>query len=240
MQREVWARKMQQRLVWRRCAYFFAGVLELIPCNTEWPVLSRATNTVRPMDVSMKMTAAQVVTLVRILDAPRGPKAVCDPWPPKAPAKSALAPCCNRMAPINTRQTITCTMVSKITTKSCFLCNADATATRARKFWMWLAISAKAKARILVRKRGLEPLCLAAPPPQDGVSANFTTSACRMLAVLNITFFRMKITACAAMCQGRQSGATVATARVRRQSRRPIYRCSGCARPCVPARPAAV
>ena len=24
---------------------------------------------------------------------------------------------------------------------------------------------------VLVRKRGLEPLCLAAPPPQDGVSA---------------------------------------------------------------------
>ena len=28
-----------------------------------------------------------------------------------------------------------------------------------------------------MRKRGLEPLCLSAPPPQDGVSANFTTSA---------------------------------------------------------------
>src|SRR5579885_2074751 len=29
----------------------------------------------------------------------------------------------------------------------------------------------------LVRKGGLEPPCLSAPPPQDGVSANFTTSA---------------------------------------------------------------
>jgi hypothetical protein len=28
-----------------------------------------------------------------------------------------------------------------------------------------------------VRKGGLEPPCLSAPPPQDGVSANFTTSA---------------------------------------------------------------
>jgi hypothetical protein len=31
--------------------------------------------------------------------------------------------------------------------------------------------------KILVRKGGLEPPCLSAPPPQDGVSANFTTSA---------------------------------------------------------------
>src|SRR5271168_3157076 len=30
---------------------------------------------------------------------------------------------------------------------------------------------------LLVRKGGLEPPCLSAPPPQDGVSANFTTSA---------------------------------------------------------------
>jgi len=31
----------------------------------------------------------------------------------------------------------------------------------------------------VVRKGGLEPPCLAAPPPQDGVSANSTTSARR-------------------------------------------------------------
>ena len=29
----------------------------------------------------------------------------------------------------------------------------------------------------MVRKAGLEPACLSAPPPQDGVSANSTTSA---------------------------------------------------------------
>jgi len=29
----------------------------------------------------------------------------------------------------------------------------------------------------MVRKGGLEPPCLTAPPPQDGVSANSTTSA---------------------------------------------------------------
>src|SRR5215475_4990964 len=31
--------------------------------------------------------------------------------------------------------------------------------------------------KVLVRKGGLEPPCLSAPPPQDGVSANSTTSA---------------------------------------------------------------
>jgi hypothetical protein len=31
--------------------------------------------------------------------------------------------------------------------------------------------------RTMVRKAGLEPACLSAPPPQDGVSANSTTSA---------------------------------------------------------------
>ncbi len=33
------------------------------------------------------------------------------------------------------------------------------------------------KNKNMVRKGGLEPPCLSAPPPQDGVSANFTTSA---------------------------------------------------------------
>ena len=35
-------------------------------------------------------------------------------------------------------------------------------------------------------KAGLEPACLAAPPPQDGVSANSTTSA---RCVLTLTSF---------------------------------------------------
>ena len=36
----------------------------------------------------------------------------------------------------------------------------------------------------MVRKGGLEPPCLSAPPPQDGVSANSTTSArCNVLYV---------------------------------------------------------
>ena len=37
----------------------------------------------------VKRIADQVVSRVSRLAAPRGPKAVCDPWPPKAPARSA-------------------------------------------------------------------------------------------------------------------------------------------------------
>jgi hypothetical protein len=37
----------------------------------------------------------------------------------------------------------------------------------------------------MVRKGGLEPPCLSAPPPQDGVSANFTTSATKNLFIIN-------------------------------------------------------
>src|SRR4029453_1388358 len=36
-------------------------------------------------------------------------------------------------------------------------------------------------------KAGLEPACLAAPPPQDGVSANSTTSAVRTLYLLDFS-----------------------------------------------------
>src|SRR5580658_1012136 len=37
----------------------------------------------------------------------------------------------------------------------------------------------------MVRKGGLEPPCLSAPPPQDGVSANFTTSALQHCVTFN-------------------------------------------------------
>jgi hypothetical protein len=38
-------------------------------------------------------------------------------------------------------------------------------------------VSSRKKRLELVRKAGLEPAWLAPPPPQDGVSANSTTSA---------------------------------------------------------------
>src|SRR5664279_2831646 len=68
---------------------------------------------VRLMEVMVKRMADQVVSLVSRLAAPRGPKAVCDPWPPKAPARSALLPCCSRTTPIRKNETITCNTITK-------------------------------------------------------------------------------------------------------------------------------
>src|ERR1700741_3954583 len=86
-----------------------AGVVcvALMPESTERGPLLRWIRTVSPMDVNINTMAAQVVTLVSRLAAPRGPNAVCDPWPPKAPARSALLPCWRRTTPIRMRQTIT-------------------------------------------------------------------------------------------------------------------------------------
>ena len=58
-------------------------------------------------EVSMKITAAIVVSLDKKVAVPLAPKAVCDPPPPKAPARSALFPDCKRTIRINNRQTIT-------------------------------------------------------------------------------------------------------------------------------------
>src|ERR1035437_10465781 len=55
------------------------------------------------MVVIMKMIADQVVSRVSTLAAARGPKAVCEPWPPKAPARSAERPCCRRTTPMRNR-----------------------------------------------------------------------------------------------------------------------------------------
>ena len=169
-----------------RFDYFLeAGVVleagDEIPCSTERPVLRRATKTVRLMEVIVKMIAHQVVTLVSRLVVPRGPNAVCDPWPPNAPARSALVPCCSRMTAMSIRQTVTCRMVNKIIISSCFLRGLlelpDALRSNFLGYRRYPEIDKHCLLN-LVRKRGLEPLCLSAPPPQDGVSANFTTSAC--------------------------------------------------------------
>src|SRR4029077_5258107 len=55
----------------------------------------------------MNMMAHQVVALERALAAPRGPKAVWLPAPPKAPARSAALPLCKSTTMISTRQLIT-------------------------------------------------------------------------------------------------------------------------------------
>src|SRR5260370_40682462 len=55
----------------------------------------------------MNMTAPHVGALERTLAAPRGPKAVWLPAPPKAPARSAALPLWSRTTTINTRQLAT-------------------------------------------------------------------------------------------------------------------------------------
>src|SRR5579862_9486233 len=78
----------------------------------------RSSNTVEPSpalrvamiesvrDVSMKMTADTVVAFDRRVAEPRGPNAVWEPMPPKAPARSAAFPLCNRITIQRKRHTI--------------------------------------------------------------------------------------------------------------------------------------
>src|SRR5579864_1643820 len=58
-------------------------------------------------DVIMKTAAAIVVALDRTVADPRGPKAVCEPIPPKAPARSAALPLCNSTTTTRKKQTMT-------------------------------------------------------------------------------------------------------------------------------------
>jgi hypothetical protein len=83
-------------------------------CNTELPVEATVEFwcMVKAMDVSMNMMAHHVVALERKVAAPRGPKAVWLPAPPKAPAKSAASPLCSMMTTINSPQMITCKVTS--------------------------------------------------------------------------------------------------------------------------------
>jgi hypothetical protein len=65
------------------------------------------------IDVTINTTAEIVVAFDSSVAEPRGPKAVCDPMPPNAPARSAALPLCNRITMIRNKHTITCTVVNK-------------------------------------------------------------------------------------------------------------------------------
>jgi hypothetical protein len=66
------------------------------------------------IDVSINKIADIVVAFESSVADPRGPKAVCDPIPPNAPARSAALPLCSSTTTIRKRHTITCTTVNKI------------------------------------------------------------------------------------------------------------------------------
>ena len=58
-------------------------------------------------DVTMNIAAASVVALESNVAEPRGPKAVCDPMPPNAPARSAAFPLCSSTTTIKKKQMMT-------------------------------------------------------------------------------------------------------------------------------------
>jgi hypothetical protein len=63
----------------------------------------------------MKIPADQAVSRERSVAAPRAPNAVCDPPPPKAPARSARLPVWRSTTRIKNTATITWRIVSRIT-----------------------------------------------------------------------------------------------------------------------------
>jgi len=54
----------------------------------------------------MNSTAEKVVALESSVADPRGPNAVCEPIPPKAPARSAALPLCSKTTMIKKMHTI--------------------------------------------------------------------------------------------------------------------------------------
>jgi len=80
---------------------------------------------VAKIDKEIEVTINRIADIVVAFDSkvadPRGPKAVCEPIPPNAPARSAALPLCSNTTMIRNRHTITCTTVNripKITTSS--------------------------------------------------------------------------------------------------------------------------
>ena len=72
-----------------------------LPDETAWRVARMA----RLRDVTINTAAARVVALERTVADPRGPKAVCEPMPPKAPARSAALPLCSNTTMMMKKQT---------------------------------------------------------------------------------------------------------------------------------------
>ena len=65
-------------------------------------------------EVIINSAAAIVVAFDSTVAEPRGPKAVCEPIPPNAPAKSAAFPLCNNTTTTRKKQTMTWIIVNKI------------------------------------------------------------------------------------------------------------------------------
>jgi len=81
------------------CRRFNSGRLDAPDC--------RVATMDREIDVIMKTIAEIVVAFESKVAEPRGPNAVCEPCPPKAPAKSAALPLCSSTTMIRKRHTTT-------------------------------------------------------------------------------------------------------------------------------------
>lgn len=66
-------------------------------------------------DVNINKAAAMVVAFDNTVAEPRGPNTVWEPMPPNAPARSAALPLCSSTTIARNKQTITCTIVIKMT-----------------------------------------------------------------------------------------------------------------------------
>ena len=97
-------------------AFFVIGALS----RTEEPTaeLPRVARIASVSDVTMNSPAATVVARDSSVAPPRGPKAVCEPIPPNAPARSAAFPLCRSTTITKKTQMMTWIIVSKITISS--------------------------------------------------------------------------------------------------------------------------
>ena len=92
------------------CAFFCFRSSELPP-----PV-PRVARIERDIEVTMKTIADTVVAFDNSVAEPRGPKAVCEPIPPNAPARSAALPLCSSTTTIRKKHTMMCTIVNRMIT----------------------------------------------------------------------------------------------------------------------------
>ncbi len=75
---------------------------------------SRVATIDKEIDVTMNKIAEIVVAFESSVAEPRGPNAVWEPCPPKAPAKSAALPLWRSTTMIRNKHTTTCTKVRRI------------------------------------------------------------------------------------------------------------------------------
>ena len=84
-----------------------AGADLVAPSNTVDPKPAlRVAMIESERDVTMNNIAEIVVTLESNVAEPRGPKAVCEPIPPNAPARSAALPLCSKTTMIRNKHTM--------------------------------------------------------------------------------------------------------------------------------------